>query len=502
MATNVSWIKISTEIFDNEKIKQIDVLPERDGVLVIWFKLLVLAGKSDNDGVFVLANRIPYNTQMLAAAFNRPLASVQYALAIFERYHMIEIVDGVITLPGWNDHQSLDKLEQARSKNAERQRRFRERQKLKAQTAADAHAHEGEITVIVEDAALPPEDILSETAVQKVNLTATPRAEELALPHARTSVSAGQRVNQNYGQERAEDALMSVFPAQRVNSTSPAAEAGADSNKAVSNSRAGQGVDALFPVIESASKDAGQRVNPSGVESLFGSDHTAISNETAGQTAYFTDNDGAMSKTAGQQVNNETMTVSNVTYDVTFDQPVTKRHSLDKDLDQNRRPRVCEDVFDEELGLIIPVDNRSKSVENSTDELFEELLAAYGKVKPLDGDKRRREAHAAFMDVMASGSCDFLELLSCVDERYRSQKGKKHRFRTHFADWLGDGMYKTDLARVRRAKEKLASMGAVPDESDGAVMPESRPCPKCGRAAAHMQGRYYVCASCDVAFRV
>ena len=37
---DVKWIKITTDIFDDEKMLLIDGLPEHDGIIVIWFKLL------------------------------------------------------------------------------------------------------------------------------------------------------------------------------------------------------------------------------------------------------------------------------------------------------------------------------------------------------------------------------------------------------------------------------------------------------------------------------
>ncbi|MGF2565521.1 phage replisome organizer N-terminal domain-containing protein, partial [Ralstonia pseudosolanacearum] len=32
------WIKIVTDIFDNEKIRMIEAMPEGDAIIVIWFK--------------------------------------------------------------------------------------------------------------------------------------------------------------------------------------------------------------------------------------------------------------------------------------------------------------------------------------------------------------------------------------------------------------------------------------------------------------------------------
>ena len=43
----VKWIKISTSMFDDEKIRYLEQMPEADSILAIWVKLLVLAGQKN-----------------------------------------------------------------------------------------------------------------------------------------------------------------------------------------------------------------------------------------------------------------------------------------------------------------------------------------------------------------------------------------------------------------------------------------------------------------------
>lgn len=98
---DIKWIKITTDIFDDEKILLIESLPEADSIIVIWFKLLCLAGKMNNSGVFLLSDKIAYTDKMLATIFRRKESTVQLALKTFEQFGMIEILDGVITIPNW-----------------------------------------------------------------------------------------------------------------------------------------------------------------------------------------------------------------------------------------------------------------------------------------------------------------------------------------------------------------------------------------------------------------
>lgn len=132
MANSVKWIKITTDIFSDEKILLLESMPEADTVIVIWFKLLTLAGKQHNDGVFWLTDRIAYTDELLATIFRRNLNTVRMALARFEELGMIEIINNVITIPNWSKYQNFDALDRKRERDREYQREYRRRQKALA----------------------------------------------------------------------------------------------------------------------------------------------------------------------------------------------------------------------------------------------------------------------------------------------------------------------------------------------------------------------------------
>ena len=128
MAT-VKWIKVVTDIFDDEKMLMIEGIPSADSIIVIWFKLLCLAGKSNNSGVFIFNDRIPYTEEMLATIFRRDISLVRLALRTFEQFGMVEIVDNVITIPNWSKHQTLDAYEKKKERDRQRIREKRAQQK-------------------------------------------------------------------------------------------------------------------------------------------------------------------------------------------------------------------------------------------------------------------------------------------------------------------------------------------------------------------------------------
>lgn len=125
---DVKWIKITTDIFDDEKILLIESLPEPYAIITVWFKLLCLAGKQNNSGVFMMG-RVAYTDKMLATIFRMKEATVTMALQTFEQFGMIEIVDGVITIPNWGKHQNLDQLESKKQYMRNYMKEYREKQR-------------------------------------------------------------------------------------------------------------------------------------------------------------------------------------------------------------------------------------------------------------------------------------------------------------------------------------------------------------------------------------
>ena len=130
MGSNIKWVKLSTDIFDNRKIRQIECLPEGDGIIVVWLKLLCLAGNVNDNGMIYFTKDIPYTEQMLAAQFNRPIALIQLALKTFEAFKMIQIVENILQISNWEKYQNAEKLNEIREYNRIAQQRSRAKKKL------------------------------------------------------------------------------------------------------------------------------------------------------------------------------------------------------------------------------------------------------------------------------------------------------------------------------------------------------------------------------------
>lgn len=114
---DVKWIKITTDIFDDEKFQLIDAMPEADAIELMWFKLLVFAGRSNNNGIFMFNDKIAYTDEMLSSIFHRPVNTVRLAMKTFTELGMVESINDVYMISNWSKHQSLDAYEKKKERD-------------------------------------------------------------------------------------------------------------------------------------------------------------------------------------------------------------------------------------------------------------------------------------------------------------------------------------------------------------------------------------------------
>ena len=141
----VKWIKIVTNIFDDEKICYIETLPSGDEMIVIWFKILCLAGRSNSSGLLMMTDRIAYTDQMLSSIFSKDIKTIQLALSVFQNLEMIEMIDNRIYLLNWEKHQNAEKLEKIREQTRLRVSEHRQKQ------IADSRHNDNSVTEALQD---------------------------------------------------------------------------------------------------------------------------------------------------------------------------------------------------------------------------------------------------------------------------------------------------------------------------------------------------------------
>lgn len=126
---DVKWIKISTYMFDNRKIKHLRRLPDGDNIVLIWVMLLTIAGRCNANGRVFLTEDIPYTSKMLAEELNFEEGTIQLALSSMEELGMIVNDNEFLYITGWEEHQNVEGMDKIREQNRLRKQRQREREK-------------------------------------------------------------------------------------------------------------------------------------------------------------------------------------------------------------------------------------------------------------------------------------------------------------------------------------------------------------------------------------
>ena len=125
----VKWIKLTTDMFDNRKIKHLRRLPEGNSIVLIWVMLLTMAGRCNAGGMIFLTENIPYTPKMLADELDFEENTVSLALNALEQLNMVVTSNGHFTIAGWEEYQNIEGMDKIREQNRIRQANFKARQK-------------------------------------------------------------------------------------------------------------------------------------------------------------------------------------------------------------------------------------------------------------------------------------------------------------------------------------------------------------------------------------
>ena len=127
---DVKWVKLTTDMFDNRKVKHLRRLPEGNNIVLIWVMLLTMAGRCNSGGMIFLTENIPYTPKMLADELDFEENTVILALQALEQLDMIVTDNGFFTIAGWEEYQNIEGMDKIREQNRLRKQRQREKQKL------------------------------------------------------------------------------------------------------------------------------------------------------------------------------------------------------------------------------------------------------------------------------------------------------------------------------------------------------------------------------------
>lgn len=136
---DVKWIKLTTDMFDNRKIKHLRRLPDGNNIVLIWVMLLTMAGRCNANGMIFLTENIPYTAKMLADELDFEENTVKLALASLEQLNMIVTDQGFFTISGWEEYQNTDRLAEIREYNRLAKQKSRAKQKALQSPSEDVN---------------------------------------------------------------------------------------------------------------------------------------------------------------------------------------------------------------------------------------------------------------------------------------------------------------------------------------------------------------------------
>ena len=135
----VKWVKLTTDMFDNRKIKYLRKLPDGNKIVLIWVMLLTMAGRCNAGGMIFLTENIPYTAKSLADELDFEENTVILALKALENLNMIVTDNGFFSIVGWDEYQNIEGMEKIREQNRLRKQKQREKQKLIEGQSQDGH---------------------------------------------------------------------------------------------------------------------------------------------------------------------------------------------------------------------------------------------------------------------------------------------------------------------------------------------------------------------------
>ena len=134
----VKWVKLTTDMFDNRKVKYLRKLPDGNNIVLIWVMLLTMAGRCNSGGMIFLTENVPYTPKMLADELGFEENTVILALKALENLDMIVTDNGLFTIAGWEEYQNIEGMDKIREQNRLRKQKQREKQKL-LDVSQDSH---------------------------------------------------------------------------------------------------------------------------------------------------------------------------------------------------------------------------------------------------------------------------------------------------------------------------------------------------------------------------
>lgn len=126
---DLQWLKLSTNFFDNNKIKLLESENDGDTLIRIWIQLLTIAMKCNYQGKLSITEDKPMTIIEISKIMGKSKKKIEKTLSIFQELQMIVVEDKFYKIKNWSKYQSVDRLEEIRLQNCKRQQKYREKKR-------------------------------------------------------------------------------------------------------------------------------------------------------------------------------------------------------------------------------------------------------------------------------------------------------------------------------------------------------------------------------------
>ncbi|WP_023973514.1 phage replisome organizer N-terminal domain-containing protein [Clostridium beijerinckii] len=122
------YVRFRVDMYEDTKFKIIDRMTNRDLIYYVWNRVVVLAGKVNQEGELYMSRNIPYTVETLSIEFNREISEVKAAFDVLINLEMIEIVDNnIYKVKNFVKHQNIKVKEKTESVKKENETKILEK---------------------------------------------------------------------------------------------------------------------------------------------------------------------------------------------------------------------------------------------------------------------------------------------------------------------------------------------------------------------------------------
>lgn len=130
MGSEITWIKIRVDMFDNRKFKYIRTKKNYKYIELLWIKLLLIAGQCNSQGRIYITDECNYDLGSLSKAVHIDEKNIEAALVILEEMKMVKVSpDFDISIINFIKYQNVEAMDRFKEQARTRQKAHRKSKK-------------------------------------------------------------------------------------------------------------------------------------------------------------------------------------------------------------------------------------------------------------------------------------------------------------------------------------------------------------------------------------